>query len=234
MRSYFACSLVIALLAATGCKDDNPGRDAGDAKADGTGDGISLSDRADLGGSDRADVGTDTGGDTAIDMGTDVGENDGGADGGDGGGTPTCTDGIKNSDETGIDCGGHCGKCGPGKMCLVDADCTFGCKADKTCADCSAATDCGGTESECKHRTCTAGVCGIMTDAAGTVLTVQTTGDCKRRVCAADGSATMANDDTDVPNDQNPCTNDVCTTGTPSHTMMPAGSNCLWPMLSRV
>jgi hypothetical protein len=23
---------------------------------------------------------------------------------------PTCSDGIRNSDETGIDCGGHCGK----------------------------------------------------------------------------------------------------------------------------
>ena len=34
------------------------------------------------------------------------------------------------------------------------------------------------------------------------------------------------NDDTDVPEDRNPCTNDVCTTGVPSHTMMPANSNC--------
>src|SRR4029079_11139316 len=108
---------------------------------------------------------------------------------------------------------------GPGKMCLVDADCTFGCKADKTCADRSAATDCGGTESEGKHRTCTAGVCGIMTDAAGTVLTVQTTGDCKRRVCAADGSATMANDDTDRPNHQNTRTHHARTTENQRHTI---------------
>ena len=231
MRSYFACSLVIALLAASSCGSDNAMKtDARDGAGDGTGDGISLSDRADLGGSDRADVGTDTGGgdtgDAGTDTGTDVGETDGGPDGGDGGGTPTCTDGIKNSDETGVDCGGHCGQCGPGKQCLVNADCTFACLANNTCADCNAATDCPGAESECEHRTCTAGVCGSMRETAGTVLTVQTTGDCKRRVCTTTGTVTQANDDTDVPDDRNPCTNDVCTTGTASHTMMPAGSNC--------
>ena len=40
---------------------------------------------------------------------------------------PTCSDHIKNSDETDIDCGGHCGKCSAGKSCLIGADCTFGC-----------------------------------------------------------------------------------------------------------
>ena len=95
-----------------------------------------------------------------------------------------------------------------------------------TCAACNVAADCSGNETECEHRTCTAGVCGSMREAAGTVLTVQATGDCKRRQCAADGTVANANDDTDVPEDRNPCTNDICTTGAPSHTMMPANSNC--------
>ncbi|HXU01178.1 MAG TPA: hypothetical protein VN903_09305, partial [Polyangia bacterium] len=164
------------------------------------------------------------------------GGNGGGVDGGpggagaDGGGfdtpAPTCTDGIKNSDETGIDCGGHCGKCAPGNPCLVNADCQFACRADKTCAQCNLAADCVGPENECEHRTCTAGVCGSMKEAAGKVLMVQTTGDCKRRQCSADGMVTSANDDTDLPDDRNPCTNDICTSGVESHTMMPAGSNC--------
>jgi hypothetical protein len=167
-----------------------------------------------------------TGG-TAGSTGGTGGGVDGGPDaGGSDGGAPTCNDGIKNSDETGIDCGGHCGKCGPGNACLVNADCTFACKADKTCAACNVAADCPGIESECDHRTCTAGACGNMREAAGTVLTVQATGDCKRRQCAADGTVASVNDDTDLPDDRNPCTNDICTSGTVSHTMMPANSNC--------
>ncbi len=36
---------------------------------------------------------------------------------------PTCNDNIKNQDETDIDCGGPCRKCGAGKHCVSDADC---------------------------------------------------------------------------------------------------------------
>jgi hypothetical protein len=254
MRSYLVCSLVIAMVAAAGCGDSRPGTDARDSAGDKNGDG-SPNDRMDAGGGDSADVGTGTGGiggssggsggatgGTGGSAGATGGTggsggsggssgNDGGAgSGNDGGGVdgaaPSCADGVKNGDETGIDCGGHCGKCAAGGPCLVNADCQFSCRADKTCAACNAASDCPGDEKECVHRTCTAGVCGSSHDAAGTVLTVQTTGDCKRRQCAADGSVAVANDDTDVPEDHNPCTNDICTSGTPSHTLMPASSNC--------
>jgi hypothetical protein len=34
-----------------------------------------------------------------------------------------CTDGIKDGDETDVDCGGSCGPCADGKECLVGADC---------------------------------------------------------------------------------------------------------------
>jgi hypothetical protein len=36
---------------------------------------------------------------------------------------PQCTDQIKNGEETGLDCGGTCGKCNVGEGCRVDADC---------------------------------------------------------------------------------------------------------------
>jgi hypothetical protein len=37
---------------------------------------------------------------------------------------PTCTDKVKNQDETDADCGGSCStKCGDGKNCKLDADC---------------------------------------------------------------------------------------------------------------
>ncbi|HET7505828.1 MAG TPA: VCBS repeat-containing protein [Kofleriaceae bacterium] len=39
---------------------------------------------------------------------------------------PVCTDQIKNGDETGIDCGGSCGKCDLGEGCKIDKDCDEG------------------------------------------------------------------------------------------------------------
>lgn len=39
--------------------------------------------------------------------------------------TASCTDGVKNGDETDVDCGGSCTtKCGSSKSCLTDNDCT--------------------------------------------------------------------------------------------------------------
>ena len=38
----------------------------------------------------------------------------------------TCFDGIKNQDETDIDCGGSCPKCEDGKNCSTDTDCLSG------------------------------------------------------------------------------------------------------------
>jgi hypothetical protein len=245
MRVRVLGLLTACLLAVYGC-GGNSGtskNDAGDAAADRT-DG-SSGDRADTatdkgtgvdtgmdaGGPDvtedaPADVGAEAGGDATAD-----GRADGGGDASDGaaegGAVPTCTDGIKNSDETGIDCGGHCGKCAPGQGCLMASDCQFAiCKSDKTCGACVAATDCAGAETECQHRTCTAGVCGEANSPGGTVLTVQTVGDCKQRQCAVDGTVSVVNDNTDVPDDKNPCTNDVCTAGTPSHTLVASGTSC--------
>jgi hypothetical protein len=37
-----------------------------------------------------------------------------------------CADGIKNSLETDIDCGGYCARCTDGKSCIIDSDCKSG------------------------------------------------------------------------------------------------------------
>jgi hypothetical protein len=201
--------------------DATPGSDGGGGR-DGAGDGIDVG--IDGGG------GRDAGGDAVNDQpradggpDADGGRVDGGADGA----APTCSDKLKNSDETDVDCGGHCGKCGADKGCLVAADCIFGmCRADHTCAACAAAADCPGTESECEHRSCTLGVCGIAREPLGTVLALQTSGDCKSRQCAADGTVAVDIDNTDLPDDRNACTNDFCMVGTPSHTTLPLNSSC--------
>src|SRR5215468_7574560 len=36
---------------------------------------------------------------------------------------PLCTDQIHNGDETGVDCGGSCGKCNIGDHCKINNDC---------------------------------------------------------------------------------------------------------------
>ncbi len=56
-----------------------------------------------------------------------------------GGSGPTCTDGIQNGDETGVDCGGSC------DPCTVDPTCTDGIQnGDET------GVDCGGSCSPCQ------------------------------------------------------------------------------------
>jgi len=86
-----------------------------------------------------------------------------GACAGPGGGTPatgpyvqpdTCSDGIKNVDETGVDCGGNCSGCGVGSECTSGSDCQTGKCEQGLCAEASCddgllngtetAQDCGG------------------------------------------------------------------------------------------
>jgi hypothetical protein len=56
---------------------------------------------------------------------------------------PTCTDGVKNGAETGIDCGGACPRCANGQGCATRNDCaTSFCDAG-TCASCTVSTICG-------------------------------------------------------------------------------------------
>ncbi|PIN68549.1 hypothetical protein COV93_09035 [Candidatus Woesearchaeota archaeon CG11_big_fil_rev_8_21_14_0_20_43_8] len=104
--------------------------------------------------------------------------------------TPSCDDGIKNGDETGIDCGGSCfANCGPGSGCYQDSDCSIGMVCDvltglctKTSDTCKngipdsneAGIDCGGVcttkcssgstcskDSDCTSGTCNNGYCVI-------------------------------------------------------------------------
>ena len=93
---------------------------------------------------------------------------------------PLCNDQIKNGDETGVDCGGKCGKCNLGDGCRVGADCDDGncvkgiCTAlpcengmvdlDETDIDCGGGTcrKCSGgrscvTGSDCANGMCVAG-----------------------------------------------------------------------------
>jgi hypothetical protein len=93
----------------------------------------------------------------------------------------SCTDGVQNGTETGLDCGGSCPPCGAGQGCTSGASCQSGvctggvCQAP-ACTDgvkngSETGVDCGGScppcgngaacllGSDCASGVCTAGVC---------------------------------------------------------------------------
>lgn len=67
---------------------------------------------------------------------------------------PTCSDGIKNGSETGVDCGGPtCSPCSTGANCLAQTDCAVGgcdytghCIASKSCVLHHGGDSCGSAE----------------------------------------------------------------------------------------
>jgi hypothetical protein len=94
------------------------------------------------------------------------------------------------------------------------------------CVGCLTASQCPGMDDECQTRTCTAGVCGLDFENAGTVVTMQTAGDCKQRQCNGNGAIVAVNLNSDVPVDGNQCTGDICTNGTPSNPNVSQGAAC--------
>ena len=100
------------------------------------------------------------------------------------------------------------------------------CNAVGACVQCLTAATCPGQDTACKTRTCIAGACGFSFAAAGTAAGTPVSGDCKKSQCDGSGNVVNANDDADVPDDGNACTNDLCSNGVPSHTFTPNGSPC--------
>jgi len=73
----------------------------------------------------------------------------------------SCDDGVRNGDESDIDCGGACEACDDDRACASDGDCASGVCSDEACAipSCDDETrngaetdvDCGGGCGECSH-----------------------------------------------------------------------------------
>ncbi|MFO0759095.1 MAG: hypothetical protein U0359_21565, partial [Byssovorax sp.] len=81
--------------------------------------------------------------------------------------------------------------------------------------ECTMAEQCPGVDSECRTRTCTAGVCGFSTPMA--LAASQVWGDCKARGCDGQGNLVVANNPMDFYNDANECTIDTCEGNTPKN-----------------
>jgi hypothetical protein len=102
------------------------------------------------------------------------------------------------------------------------------CNGAGSCVQCNAASQCPGSDTDCKVRTCSAaGACGVSFTAAGFVTSSQTAGDCKENQCDGSGNIVSVNKDTDVPaDDGNQCTGEVCTAGVASHPALSLGTTC--------
>ncbi|KAF8058369.1 hypothetical protein HT031_005687 [Scenedesmus sp. PABB004] len=118
---------------------------------------------------------------------------------------PTCSDGIKNQDETGTDCGGvSCRPCPLQQPCALDGDCSSGNCVNSVCStvapSCSNTT-CGGTcpacpagskctaATDCASTNCVSGVCATKepTCTDGVKNGDETAVDCGGSSCALCG-----------------------------------------------
>lgn len=102
------------------------------------------------------------------------------------------------------------------------------CDGKGICGQCNDVNDCTmlPQDDECQQRTCDNHVCGQTFTAAGTKLAMQTTGDCQDALCDGAGKTVTKTNDLDLPDDDNPCTKNVCTNGAPSHPNEPAQTSC--------
>jgi hypothetical protein len=125
---------------------------------------------------------------------------------------PTCSDSIKNQNETDIDCGGStvCSDCANGKTCLVNADCLSNFCSNGVCATAASCSDgiknqnetdidCGGStvcsdcangktcliNADCLSNLCSGGVCATAPSCSDSIKNQDETDvDCGGSVCA--------------------------------------------------
>lgn len=112
-------------------------------------------------------------------------------------------------------------------LCVVGE--TKVCTSAGQCVECVVAADCVNiVETECEKRSCVNNKCQIAYQGTDTLASpvLQKPGDCKKVVCNGDVGPTSVNDDTDAPDDGNPCTKNVCTNGMPSNPPEAQNLNC--------
>ncbi len=124
-----------------------------------------------------------------------------------------CTNGVPSS--TPVGAGTSCNASGGTQ-----------CDGRGNCVGCLSVNDCPGTDTDCRQRTCNNGTCGVALTRAGTLTTTQVQGDCQDNVCDGNGNVISVADNNDVPNDNNPCTADLCSNGTPTFTPVASGTHC--------
>ncbi len=102
---------------------------------------------------------------------------------------------------------------------------------DTTVQGCPGLDGGNAPDDDCHQRTCnSSGQCQLLLASAGTATStapnLQTPGDCHQIQCDGAGHVVKVVADTDVPNDGNDCTNDLCNNGVASHSNESMGSPC--------
>jgi hypothetical protein len=141
-----------------------------------------------------------------------------------------CEDGMKNADESDVDCGGAtCARCSGGKMCGVDGDCSMdvpACTAAKTCCTTPCDTACvfcdpvgqcvpavGHSDPSCGAANLVCGALGSgCVGVAGAPCTSNfkcLSGTCTAGKCAQSASGKPCNTDSDCA--AGTCQNYICT-----------------------
>lgn len=91
---------------------------------------------------------------------------------------------------------------------------------------CTKARDCGPDISECISWACNNGLCETVFAPVGKPISTQKKGDCRINRCGPQGEIQSAVDDTDVPDDDNPCVEGYCVQGEPKSSNVKAGAAC--------
>lgn len=89
-------------------------------------------------------------------------------------------------------------ECGPAEDCTSPSD------------PCSEASDCPGVSAQCLEVACQDGACVTIAAAPYEPIDRDKRGDCSALVCDPSGNVIDVTDLSDVPDDGNPCTNDLC------------------------
>ncbi|MBK9001510.1 MAG: hypothetical protein IPM35_37800 [Myxococcales bacterium] len=112
--------------------------------------------------------------------------------------------------------------CGSGLSCKRDSPSSW---STSQCVGCQDASTCPLGD-DCKAAKCSSGKCGYAFVPAGNLTSANVAHDCRVHVCNGKGSAIWQADDSDSPDDGNPCTFDSCTNGNASFENAPAGTAC--------
>lgn len=99
---------------------------------------------------------------------------------------------------------------------------------------CQSVTDCGSPPSRCVALTCEQGQCVSAPRQAGPLASnEQVAGDCRKLRCDGNGNEGSKPELDDVPDDGNPCTEDLCdASGNPVNEPLPASTPCGNPGMS--
>ncbi len=99
---------------------------------------------------------------------------------------------------------------------------------------CRAATDCAALTNGCESAVCSAGRCKVLPKLKGSVAPEQVEGDCQQLLCDGAGGTYLADDPSDLVQEESLCTVRRCLYGDIEERVRPAGFDCSPSGLGRV